>query len=300
MLQEAYHEKLKGKSSIDMNNGQIDFMSLLSTTEATLAMSMPMIVKKTSITRQKEHIIQAQDIQLEKIFSNTTIASTLDISTNEFTEQFDNSTTFLSDPENMPTTIIEQHPSTLINTTEDPEIVNITEQTNKFLTSTPIQWMDDANTIDDMTTQNLIEETNTNGESLVFTTTKTINMIVDDDDDKSDSLDQIITSPIDTSEHNATTNSQIAYSQLFYKFYQQILRNTPLPSDSSFVNNNNNTADVLLSWLRKHFSSLTTTIETPTVPSLLINDIRTSSIPLQRIDMDDVLHQMNNNIDNEH
>jgi len=289
MLQEAYHEKLKGKSSIDMNNGQIDFMSLLSTTEAT-------IVKKTSITRQKEHIIQAQDIQLEKIFSHTTIASTLDISTNEFTEQFDNSTTFLSDPENMTTTIIEQRPSTLIITTEDPEIVNITEQT----TSTPIRWMNDANTIDDMTTQNLIEETNTNGESVVFTTTKTINIIADDDDDKSDSLDQIITSPIATSEHNATTNSQIAYSQLFYKFYQQILRNTSLASDSSFVNNNNNTADVLLSWLRKHFSSLTTTIETPTVPSLLINDIRTSSIPLQRIDMDDVLHQMNNNIDNEH
>jgi hypothetical protein len=164
--------------------------------------------------------------------------------------------------------------------------------------------MDDANTIDDMTTQNLIEETNTNGEFVIFPTRKTINIIVDDDDydddDKSDSLDQIITSPIDTSEHNATTNSQIAYSQLFYKFYQQILRNTSLASDSSFVNNNNNTADVLLSWLRKHFSSLTTTMETPSVPSLLTNDIRTSSIPLQRIDMDDVLHQMNNNIDNEH
>jgi hypothetical protein len=32
----------------------------------------------------------------------------------------------------------------------------------------------------------------------------------------------------------------------------------------------------------------------------VINKMQTSAIPLQRIDMDDVLHQMNNYIDNEH
>jgi hypothetical protein len=32
----------------------------------------------------------------------------------------------------------------------------------------------------------------------------------------------------------------------------------------------------------------------------VINKMQKSTIPLQRIDMDDVLHQMNNYIDNEH
>ena len=50
---------------------------------------------------------------------------------------------------------------------------------------------------------------------------------------------------------------------------------------------------------RKTTSSTTRTTLSPSLPALLINEKKISSISLQRVHMDDILHQMNNNNDGE-
>ena len=117
---------------------------------------------------------------------------------------------------------------------------------------------------------------------------------------------------------NTVNVSHTMHSQLLYKLCQQllsqILPNVSSLSSSSAVeaalslasgspSNGNNSADALLTWLKEQLtSSTTTTTPTPStsVPSLLLNDRKLSSTALHRVDMDDALYQMNNNIDGEH
>ncbi|CAF4442920.1 unnamed protein product, partial [Adineta steineri] len=111
MLQEAYHERIKHKSLNSKDTDQIDFIDLLTTTKPAPVISKPKTstitttttttttVETTFITPEigtTEYIIHAQDIQLEEIFSDITTISSLDMNTTEFTEQYDNSTSFLS------------------------------------------------------------------------------------------------------------------------------------------------------------------------------------------------------------
>jgi len=102
-----------------------------------------------------------------------------------------------------------------------------------------------------------------------------------------------------------------------------------LSLSSSLPASGNNSAEALLIWIEEQLSSTpptplpppttttttappppkTTTRKKPTVsttrvissslPTLLINEKKISSISLQRVDMDDILHQMNNNVDGE-
>ncbi|CAF1124591.1 unnamed protein product [Rotaria sordida] len=342
MLKEAYRAKVKQRSSISSETEHIDFIGLLNTNESTHTTSMPMtstLIESNFITHQNElteteHVIQAQDIKLEKIFPDINTISTVEMNTEE-SLPFDYSTTFLTNfeidmtptpmtIENMTTAEIEQIQSTSLNLIEDQETINATEQLDTIITSTSIQWLDDDNnnTTDDITTENLIEQIDNNTESIVITTTEPIDYtsssvdITMDDYDASDTSDQMITSSINTSELpssiDTTTISQIAHSQLLYKLCRQILSHL-LPNASSTAvtgsslslasdlsSKNNNTPDKFLSWISKYLSSSKSISTSSTVPSLLINKIRIPSISLQRIDMDDALHKMNiNNINSE-
>ncbi len=131
--------------------------------------------------------------------------------------------------------------------------------------------------------------------------------------------------------------SQSDHHQLLLKLCQQLLSHIlpnvtslstsaaieaalSLSSDSS--SSGNNSAETLLIWLKEQLSSTTpppptTTTTTTTrrkttttitstmrtisssLPALLINKKKISSVTLQRVDMDDILHQLNNNIDGE-
>jgi hypothetical protein len=339
MLQEAYRVKTKGKSSISSENAQIDFIGLLTTNEPSL-LSTPTtstIVETTFITDQNnttetEYVIRAEDIQLEKIFADvtTTIADTSNMNTYQVTEQneFNNQTTFSSYDETEPisstiiventTTTIEQSQSVSLNVTEDQETANITEPLPTFA-----QWSSDKHTIDYTTTQISSKDTSNtiqSEEPTVMTTTKTIDFIdISTDDDKFSSPDPTITSSMITSEQSSSTDtttiSPSAHSQLLYKLCQQLLSHIlPNASSSSAAaaaaalliasnsSSNSNTADALLSWLNQQLSSSTSTTTTATsaVPLLSISETRTSSIPLQRVDMNDLLRQMNDNLDSEH
>ncbi|CAF3723138.1 unnamed protein product [Adineta steineri] len=320
MLQEAYHERIKHKSLNSKDTDQIDFIDLLTTTKPAPVISKPKTstitttttttVETTFITPEigtTEYIIHAQDIQLEEIFSDITTISSFDMNTTEFTEQYDNSTSFLSYSqtdmssmaiENMTTPIIEQSEPVFLNTTDDLGNINVTEPSNTLITSTFIEL---TNYTDTVVTQEINEEITTTFETNPTDSTS--------DNDTFYSTDQTITLPFNSSLQLTTNNSQTVRGKSLYKLCQQILSriysnislstddtsDLTLPSNLSSVHNN-----TFLSWFRKQFTSSTSTIETTTIPSLAINVIRTSSIPLQRVDMDDVLHQMNNNIDIEH
>jgi len=300
MLQEAYHAKSNRKSLIGSENGQIDFIGLLSTLTTSIPITSTSVENSFTTdqteTTETEHIIPAKNIQLDKIFPDTNIASTLDMNTYEFTEessQFDNPTTAETDItsttmiiENITTTAIGQ--SISCNTTDGQEIINSIDQSNIMITSTPIEWSNDNNIIDSITTQNSIEDTNYSPESVIINTIKPI------DDKKLDSSKQ--PSPPDTTAISQTTHS-LLLDKLCKKLFLPILPNastTPLSPSSKSLSN------LLSSRLGKHHSSSINTITTSTVPSLVINRIQTLSAPLKRLHLDDVLHQMNNYIDDEH
>jgi len=320
MLQEAYHAKSNRKSLIDSENDQIDFIGLLSTpatsTPITSTTVPPTFTPDQSETTETELIIQAHDIQLDKIFPDISTVSKLDINTYEVTEQslqFDNPNTSDTNMitttmiiETMTTTPTEQIQPDFFNNIDNHDLINISEQPNIMITSTPVQWSNDKNIIDDITTQNLIKETNNSTDSTVITTIKPIdstsaNIAITIDDDKFYSSDQTITSSMNTLKQPLSTNTittpQTIHSHLLSKLCNQDFSHI-LPTTSS--SSSNSSSNVFVSWLNKHLHSSTSTTTTSTVPSLIINKSQASSIPLQRIDMDDRLHQMSNNIYNEH
>ncbi|CAF1554109.1 unnamed protein product [Rotaria sp. Silwood1] len=340
MLKEAYRAKPKQKSSINSGNDHIDFIGLLNANESIRTTSIPMTstsIEPNLITHQNEltsteHVIQAKNIRLERIFPNMNIASTVEMNTYEFTEEsfpYDYSTTFLTNSEiditstpmiidNMTTTEIEQIQPTSLNPIEDQDSINVTEQLDTIITSTSMDWLNNNyNIIDDITTENSFEQTKSFTEFIDITTIEPMDYtssnadVTIDDYDASYTSDQMITSSINTSELPSSTQTTTiiptTHSQFLYKLCRQILSHllpntssstvtaSTLPLTSHSSSKSDHTTDKFLSWISKYLSSSKSTSTSSTVPSLFINDIRTSSIPLQRIDMDDVLHHMNNN-----
>jgi hypothetical protein len=266
MLQEAYRVKAKEKPILISKNGQIDFLDLLSTSTSSTTMETVPTTEQNETT-EKELIIQANDIQFEKIFPDQTTAST------EQSSQFDDFTTN-EILENITVISTEQIQSDYFDTTDNQEMIDIQ-------TSTSIPW---SNYDDDNST-----------ESVIVTTTQPINLT---SSNETYPPEQITTLPINTTIENA-------HSQLLYKICQQIfshfLPNGSLSFNSSFVYHNN-TINALLSWFNKHLNAsktrAATTTTTTTLPSFILNEIP-SSAPLQRINMDDVLHQIDNYNDDE-
>jgi hypothetical protein len=373
--------------SSSSNNSEIDFVGLLTTDGAPSSSSPATLsptLESTFITRQSEtteteHVIKAENIQLDKIFPKINIESTSDINTqssiaqtfqttqqneynNEtaFTDSIETNMTSTYTSENITTTLLplttvenmtimslEQNQTNFLNITEDQETLNITQPSNTILTSTSVQWSsyDSDNNSFPYTAepmQNSTEQVNNNTDSEEFlfntssqnndytaseTTTYSSNQT---DDDQFTSTEQTINSTLSTTDQLIDTAniSQNAHSQLLYRLCQQLLSHI-LPNVSSLSSTSavkaalslasgspstgNNSADALLIWLKEQLSSSTitstttpsTTTSTSTlsssspVPSLLINERKLSSISLQRIDMDDALRQMNNNIDSE-
>jgi hypothetical protein len=185
------------------------------------------------------------------------------------------------------------------------------------------------------TNENSTEQIDNNTESqkfLMTITSQTIDYTSSNETDnyKFNSSEQTITSTLIPINQTLSTDKSIdtvettqsVHSQLLLKLCQQLLSHI-LPNISSLSSSaavqaalslsagspssSNNSADALLAWINEQLnSSSTTTTTTATsktissyLPSLLINERKLSSNSLQRVDMDEVLHQMNNNIDGE-
>jgi hypothetical protein len=274
MLQEAYREKAREKPVLIAKNGQIDFLDLLLTT-TTVPTTVEIVTTTVQTeTSEKEIVIQANNIEFEKIFPNESTIST------EQSSQFDSSITS-EILENITTKPTEQIQSDYFDTTVVQEMLDIQ-------TSTSIPWTND----DDNTT------TINSTESMVITTTT--QPIDSTSSNETSSSDPTTTLPINTTTDNA-------HSQLLYKLCQQIIShfssNGSLALNSSIVHHNN-TINTLLSWFNKHLNSSKMAPATPTeavaatLPSFIVNEMP-SSAPLQRINMDDVLHQIDNYNDDE-
>jgi hypothetical protein len=240
----------------------------------------------------------------------------------------------LTTGENRTTVSMEQNQTNDLNITKNQEYVNITEEFNTMITSGSPQWSSynsDNTTIvyTTETNQNSTEEISNNTEFQEFSQvidsssfeTTTNDLSNQTDNYQFNSSEQTITStliPIDQTlsidkSIDILNISQGAHSQLLLKLCQELLSHI-LPNVSSLSSSaaveaalslsagspssGNNSADALLAWIKVQLNSLSTTTTTP-VPSLLISEKKTSSGSLQRVDMDDVLHQMNDNIDGE-
>jgi hypothetical protein len=106
ILQEAYRVKARGRSATGSTYSEVDFIGLLTTDSASSSSSTTAsspTLESTFITRQSEtteseHVIKADNIQLEKIFPQISTASTSDEYTQTFqtTQQneYNNETTF--------------------------------------------------------------------------------------------------------------------------------------------------------------------------------------------------------------
>jgi len=236
--------------------------------------------------------------------------------------------------ESMMTVSLEENQTNYLNITKDSESVNITEQFNRMITSVPTQWSSynnsDNNTIvyTIETNENSTEQINNNTESQEFLMNTISSQTIDynssneTDNYQFNSSEQTITSTLSTHKSNDTVEIyQGAHRQLLLKLCQQLLSHI-LPNVSSLSSSaavqaalslsagspsgGNNSADALLAWINEQLNSSTTTTTAATsstlslsLPSLLINEKKLSSNSLQRVDMDEVLHQMNNNIDGE-
>lgn len=141
--------------------------------------------------------------------------------------------------------------------------------------------------------------------------TSTITLSVDDDnstmimDETTNSTDSIDTSEITSSPFPTTVPTN--HSHLLHKLCQRILSHI-VPNISSSINSSsilsntaNETLNALLSWLTNYHNSTkhSMTTSTTTLPSFVVEDISSSSESLQRIDLDDISHQMENYTDDE-
>ena len=163
------------------------------------------------------------------------------------------------------------------NNTIQSDYINTTDEQVTFdiQTSTTILWSND----DDNNTINSTE-------SIPMTTTEPVDLT---SSNETDSSNPTTTLPINTTMDNA-------HSQLLYKLCQQIFSQF-LSNGSSSLAHHNNTINALLSWFNKHLNSSATTTAAA-LPSFVLNE-KSSSAPLQRINMDDVLHQIDNYSDDE-
>lgn len=331
MLKEAYRAKSKQQSSSINHIDEIDFVGLLSNRNLISTTSIPMTTTPadTEFTTQRrelsesEHIIPAHRIQLEKIFPSVTTESisydhksqregSSSISDNLTTlvpnVEVDMTSTSIAE-ENMETTDIEEFQTTTPNI--DYEI----EASTNILMSTNVQSLYQTSTINNLAAHNYMTESIITSTVNPMDYSNTDNTLIDYD--AFDSSDPIITSTVPTRELTSsietTTVSQNAQSRLLYTLCRQLLSHilpttaspipnttdSNIPSLSSTTSISNITADKLIYWLSKYLNS-TTTISTPTstVPVSFMGEIRTSSIPLKRIEMDDALDDVNNNDNN--
>ena len=327
MLKEAYRTKIKEKSFIGSNNGQIDFNSLLTTVEAFSTTSTPREIASITLqgeTTEKEYVIPAQDVQLEKIFPDKNTLSSFEINTYESTKQsfaFSTPATIITYPErNMTSTNLMKENTTnkgiepvSFNMIEGLKTENNVKELNTAINSTPVQWFDDNRTIDNKTAKIFNDS---NNEFVAVTTTKSNDLSstnVDMTLDNYRTTDGIISSSMkafeQTTSISTTTMSQKAHSQLLYRLCQQIVAYI-LPDTSSMpsactqaslslvsdsLSKNKHASDTLVFWLSKYFKSSTSTSTPSTLPSLIINKIQTLSMPLRRVNIEDALHQTENN-----
>ncbi|CAF3217328.1 unnamed protein product [Rotaria socialis] len=314
MLKDAYFSKIKQKSTISSETDQIDFIGLLAKNDSVDSTSIPTTEEIDFTTEQNqliesEHVIPANEIQLEKIFPNLNTRSKSNMNTNE-NFPFHNPTKFVIDMTSTP--IIENH----LVTTEIEQIQTTNENflqettTSPIISSTSILSLNDSITADDLTTENVFEQTNNTTEPIYMTTTATIDSTVNIYNTMDDNDSSIINTSEPPSTTRTTTISQNAHSQLLYNLCRKILSqlspnasssavaaeiNKTLLSYSSPINND--TADKLAHLLNQYLtSSTTTTTSIPsTVAPIIINGMRPSPMILRRIEMDDALDNMNNN-----
>ncbi|CAF0919632.1 unnamed protein product [Adineta steineri] len=223
-------------------------------------------------------------------------------------------------------TTVSLNQNTSVNITEDEEYINITESSDTMISSTFSNWSNDNNTITYTTeiiqnsteqidsTSNKSEELTTNIIPTTSFETSTDSSFATDDNLLNTS-EEITTSSMITTDQLLTADNlidavnitQTSHSQLLYKLCQQLISKIlPNVSSSSAVQaalslatnsslTGNNSVGALFTWIQEKFHSSTTTTTT-TLPTVISG----KKMLLQRVDMDDVLHQMNNNIDDEH
>ncbi|CAF4198804.1 unnamed protein product [Adineta steineri] len=226
-------------------------------------------------------------------------------------------------------TTVSLNQNTYVNNTEDEEYINITESSDTMISSTFPNWSSDNNTIAYTTeviqnsTEQIDSSTNKSQElttNIIPTTsfeTSTYSSFASDNNLLNTS-EEITTSSMITTDQLLTADNlidavnitQTSHSQLLYKLCQQLISKIlPNVSSSSAVQaalslatnsslTGNNSVGALFTWIEEkfHSSTTTTTTTTTTLPTV----INGKKMLLQRVDMDDVLHQMNNNIDDEH
>ncbi|UJR21656.1 hypothetical protein I4U23_024733 [Adineta vaga] len=305
ILQESYNAQRKEKSSSEIDNNQIDISGLMTTNQLNFDNSLSTIEQEDTFTTvqsettETEFILKAEEIELKKIFSDITTIPTVDVSTDQVIESSDHITSDIVTTENMSTTSMHQFEHTFAMTTEDQETTDRTEQTSESIISTSNPSSTDTVTI---ATQNSIEETMNNFENNVLTTAEITEAI-------SDNLMTTTSAETIQTSRSPTANKRILY-KLCRRILAHIFPHTPtmadvetalsLPSDSSLANSSN-TTDTFRSWLQKRLNISTNHIQTSTKTSVSFNNIQQRLIPLQRIDIDDVLHQMSNSHrDSEH
>ncbi|CAF0785630.1 unnamed protein product [Adineta ricciae] len=284
ILQESYNAKLKDKPS-----SEIDFTDLVTTSTLNNLPDVSTTTIRTEL-EETEFVINAEEIDLKKIFSDVTTIPTTPIYTDEEVDYSDNSTVFYTTTvENITSTSIGQTDQTLSDTTESASL-----PTTSHETSTDIDTNDSTEAV---TTSSDIDPS-TVTESDNPTTT------IFADTTQSYPLDPTSITPSVQSEHvNTTSNVRTASNRLLRKLCRRILSQIfpsapsvddvetglSLPLDSLSANNNN----TFLYWIQKHLNISTNPVQTSTSVPLAIDNLDRPSAPLQRIDIDDVLHQMN-------
>lgn len=269
MLQDAYRVKAKGRIMPAPRNGQIDFLALLAAFTSATTPRIEIVNSMNQIkTTQSNLIIPANNIQLEKLFPKA----------KKQNFQSENFTT-MEMMENITITSTAQTPFDYSDTIEEEELTDVP-------TSTSAMLFDEENStiaIDDP-----MNETISSTESNLST----------------------VVQSMDTSEMNSSpslTTVPTNQSQLLNKLCQRILSHI-VPNVSSSINSSsilsntaNETLNALLSWLNNYLNSTKHTMTTTptTLASLVTEEIPSSSEPLQRIDMDDIFHQMDNYADDE-
>ena len=226
ILQEAYRAKTRGRSVLRSKNNQVTFPGLSTTNDASSALTDTTATttkaKFDPITHQneateKEHVIQADDIQLKKIFPQISTLSTSDMYTQSFTTQqddYNNETTvsnsITSDSmmetaenisttvENMMTVSIEQNQTDYSNITEDQESFYTSEQYNSIITSVPseLSSYNSDNQIFDYTTEQMENSTAqiSNNTEFDYFYENTTSQIINETSSSSESTDDSLNS----------------------------------------------------------------------------------------------------------
>ncbi|CAF1013184.1 unnamed protein product [Adineta ricciae] len=279
--------------------------------------------------------ISSTSYETDTIDSSTILAEELTSITSSSATTMENLTTISFEAnETMSSNIAE--PQEFANTTEQSVVMqdNSTYLDQSSYNSEKNTTSFTSEVVFNSTEQIIIFTVNENEESIPNTTPQIMGKISfqtsnyssnDNDTDLFNTTEQTIASTMGTADQSYTTD-QSSHSQLLYKLCQQLLSHI-LPNISSTTaveaalsltaelpSTKNNTAETLLTWIQQKFSSTTTTTTTTTtisttttatteIPSssLSLSALLTNGrkISLQRVDIDDVLYQINDNTDDD-